>query len=119
MLSIGWITKISPGDGNDEVPPYLDKHVRTMAELIRSSSISGPVTFPVRAAMAIKSTETLKWLLEESEPWRSTLTVWSSKGDPVSGAALAAFIEAVGRERVFVDVPKDLDRDMRDNFKRT
>ncbi len=32
---------------------------------------------------------------------------------------LAPFIEAIGRDRVFVDVPKDLDRDMRDNFKRT
>lgn len=39
--------------------------------------------------------------------------MWSSKGNPVSGEVLAAFIETIGRDLVFVDVPRDLDRNMR------
>ncbi len=114
ILSLGWTTAMD--STTTSVPPnsYQDEHVRPMADLVASVKEAN-VTFPVRAAMAVVgSRRPLEWLLS-AKPF-STLTVWSAKEDDVSGKELARFVEAVGRDRVYVDVPEQLDMDMRNNF---
>ncbi len=105
-----------------------------MLELLLANGLLGGannITFPVRAALAVNSLDTLKrYCYREKNSFclasmvflnsllssagdGATLTVWSSSGDPVNGEELARFVESVGRDRVFVDVPGNLDRDMR------
>ncbi len=76
------------------------------------------MTFAVRASMALKTKDGLLPSLLRSAGPSSTLTVWSAEGDDVSGADLAAFVEKVGRKRVYVDVPAPLKQEMADSFEK-
>lgn len=78
-----------------------------MTDALNKNSVMGAVTFPVRAGIAAQSFDPLTILMETSLP-ETTLTIWSSPGDPVDIPKLAKLINKVGRERVFIDVPQDL-----------
>lgn len=106
-LSIGWTTplKINPNQ------KYSFDHVRAMIEAIRDSKIYGiySITFPVRAALAINSQDTLKYLHEEvSRHNPTTFTIWSAQHDKVDAEQLRKFIKLFGANKIYVDVPEIL-----------
>lgn len=82
-----------------------------MLETIRINNVSQTVTFPVRAGIAAESLENMKLLL--SNVSGSTLTIWSSEGDKVNVTNLRKLISSVGLNRVYVDVPEDLQKQLR------
>lgn len=68
-----------------------------------------PITFPVRASMAINSKDQLKDLLAKAEKThKSTLSVWTSDADKVDAKQLEEFIKEIGLSKVYVDVPESL-----------
>jgi hypothetical protein len=77
-----------------------------MREALKRKGVTQPVTFPVRAAMVAKSGTTLASLMDIPN---STFTVWSAETDTVNVTMLRKVIlDTLGRDRVFVDVPKPL-----------
>jgi hypothetical protein len=77
-----------------------------MKEALKRNRVTQPVTFPVRAGMVANSGTTLASLMNISS---STFTVWSADDDPVNVTMLREVIlDILGRDRVFVDVPKSL-----------
>lgn len=107
-LSIGWTTEL----GKDKVS-YEKDHIDAMIKAIEDSKI--PVghtfTFPVRAAIAAESKETLHNLYDAvSKDRKVTFTVWSGEKDTdkVDVEKLQEFINSFGVDKVYVDVPEDL-----------
>lgn len=77
-----------------------------MREALERHQVTQPVTFPVRAGIVANSGSTLANL---SNIPSSTFTVWSADGDIVNVTRLREVIlDVLGRDRVFVDVPKSL-----------
>lgn len=87
--------------------------VNSMKEVIADNKVpqtKSPITFPVRAGIAAQSKFTLQNLMEEfNETNAVTLTIWSSEGDAVNVEQLRDLILSVGVDKVYVDVPKDLE----------
>lgn len=112
-LSIGWTTKWGP---TYETGEYTDKHINDMIEAIERNQINETthnITFPVRAGIAAKSGQTLKKLMDHvSKTNTATLTVWSSPSDAVNVTELRDVIKSFGVERVYVDVPDDLYKEL-------
>ena len=77
-----------------------------MREVLERHGVTQPVTFPVRAGMVANSGTTLASL--KNIP-NTTFTVWSADHDTVNVTRLREVILAMlGRDRVFLDVPKSL-----------
>jgi hypothetical protein len=77
-----------------------------MREALQRNRVTQPVTFPVRAGMVANSGTTLASLMNIPN---STFTVWSADHDTVNVTRLREVIlDILGRDRVFVDVPKSL-----------
>jgi len=77
-----------------------------MREALERHGVTQPVTFPVRAGMVANSGTTLASL---GNIPNSTFTVWSADDDTVNVTRLREVIlDILGRDRVFVDVPKSL-----------
>jgi hypothetical protein len=78
-----------------------------MEEALRRHQVQQSVTFPVRAGMAANSGTALARLKDGVA--NCTFTVWSADYDAVNAEKLRAVIlDTLGRDRVFVDVPRSL-----------
>ncbi|NXE10153.1 F151B protein, partial [Lophotis ruficrista] len=88
-LSLGWTTGWHP-----------DRHNKEMAQIC--STLSQPVTFPVRAALVRQSISELSWLVQQSD--RYSLTVWTGKEDVYSVEDLLYIRENFDKSRVYYDV---------------
>ncbi len=88
---------------------YTEEHVEEMLRLLNKQNLdpATPITYPVRAGIAAQSLEEMLHLVNISEEtWpNSSLTLWSSVGDPVDLTQLKNLIVAVGRHRCFTDLP--------------
>lgn len=78
-----------------------------MIELITKRITSQPITYPVRASLAVNSISVLSDLLNKTAKNNATLTVWSSKYDKYNKTLLDELINKIGPNRVYVDVPTD------------
>lgn len=109
-LSIGWTTGLPDSDKVS----YNQTHVDNMVKAIDDSKIpvGYPITFPVRAAIAAESKESLTKLVETvgKDGRQVTLTIWSGEQDTdkVDHAKLQDIINAFTVKKVYVDVPADL-----------
>lgn len=81
-----------------------------MIKTIQENNVNQTVTFPVRAVFAAESLETIKSLLTKIS--NSTLTIWSSEGDNVNVTNLRTLIKTVGLDKVYIDVPQDLEKQL-------
>ncbi|XP_055295876.1 protein FAM151B-like isoform X2 [Sitodiplosis mosellana] len=109
-LSIGWTTEL----GKDKIS-YNQTYVDAMKKAIKESEIpvGYPITFPVRAAIAAESKDSLKNLFDEvsKDKRKVTFTIWSGKNDTdlVDKDKLQDFINTFTVKKVYVDVPEDLE----------
>lgn len=110
-ISPGWTTQLVPFlQKGAYYPPHINQMIETLEthQIINSTH---PVTFPVRAAIATQSKDTLIDLLNRmnrTERGSATLTIWSSAEDKVNITALRDLIVSVGLDRVYVDVPSKI-----------
>lgn len=74
--------------------------VKEMAQIC--STLSQPVTFPVRAALVRQSIPELCWLIQQSD--RYSLTVWTGKEDVYSVEDLLYIRENFDKSRVYYDI---------------
>ena len=61
--------------------------------------------------MAQNSEPAMRRLLDEINP--STITIWSGAGDVVDAQRMAEAMKAVGLQNVFLDVPEELENEIR------
>ncbi|NXA32003.1 F151B protein, partial [Eudromia elegans] len=94
-LSLGWSTGWHPGKQNRG---YDWMMVKEMAQMC--STLSQPVTFPVRAALVRQSLSELCWLLQQSD----SLTIWTGKQDEYSVEDLLHIREHFDKSRVYYDI---------------
>ncbi|NXJ86342.1 F151B protein, partial [Trogon melanurus] len=74
--------------------------VKEMAQIC--STLSQPVTFPVRAALVRQSVTEVCWLMQQSD--RYSLTVWTGKEDVYSVEDLLYIRENFDKSRVYYDI---------------
>lgn len=113
IISIGWTTQL------DEVSlriGYTREMVDQMASLVKEYSLLQPVTFPVHGSLLKISIGELQRLLFQVP--NSTLTVWSSSGDPLSVDDLMVFRKAFALNQLVYDVPDDVVRPFREQVYR-
>ncbi|KAM6230177.1 protein FAM151B isoform 2-T2 [Porphyrio hochstetteri] len=96
-LSLGWTTGWHPGQHNKG---YDWMMVKEMAQIC--STLSQPVTFPVRAALVPQSVSELSWLLQQLD--RYSLTIWTGKEDVYSVEDLLYIRENFDKSRVYYDI---------------
>ncbi|OXB62459.1 hypothetical protein ASZ78_014453 [Callipepla squamata] len=96
-LSLGWTTGWHPEQHNEG---YSWTMVKEMARIC--STVSQPVTFPVRAALVRQSVSELRWLIDQSD--RYSLTVWTGKQDVYSVEDLLFIRESFDKSRVYYDI---------------
>ncbi|KZS07086.1 Protein FAM151A [Daphnia magna] len=103
VISVGWTTKLGKEAGS-----YTFDHVLKMRDVLTAAQVTAPVTFPVRAALVttLEFRKNMLWLLNQIPG--STITIWSSFGDKVDVPALLDFIDAIGKEFVYIDVQRGL-----------
>lgn len=84
-----------------------------MTDTLAENKIKQSVTYPVRAGLAANDIETVKALLNNTVSNNTvTLTIWSSEGDDVDAAQLSKLIKDVGVEKVYLDVPEKLKKEL-------
>jgi hypothetical protein len=110
-LSTGWTTKWGSNftDGH-----YTDNQIDEMIKGIKENQIQNDLTFPVRAGIAGQSLSQLDRLytsLNATNP--ITFTIWSSANDNVNVEKLREVIFHFGLDKVYVDVPKELEDKLR------
>ncbi|XP_067010071.2 protein FAM151B [Anabrus simplex] len=105
-LSVGWTTRFG---GNVTEGSYQQEHIKAMRDLLEQNNISQPVTFPVRAALAVRSQEVLLGLMTAKS--NATLTLWGPDTDPLDHNALDKFVSTVGKQRVYLDLPNSTNAD--------
>lgn len=111
-LSIGWTTQWG---SNYTVGSYTSQQIDKMLEVIKTNNVNGthPITFPVRAGIAAQSIENLQYLVAAiSKKSNPTLTIWSSPNDSVNIDKLRQLILTFGVDRVYIDVPDDILRQL-------
>ncbi|XP_040436600.1 protein FAM151B isoform X1 [Falco naumanni] len=96
-LSLGWTTGWHPDKHNKGYDWVM---VKEMAQIC--STLSQPVTFPVRAALVRQSISELRWLIQQSD--RYSLTVWTGKEDVYSVEDLLYIRENFDKSRVYYDI---------------
>lgn len=107
ILSIGWTTKyglLSPASS------YTNEQIQEMLDTIKENHVTQNITFPVRAGIAAESLDGMKKLIDNTV--NSTLTIWSSGGDPVNVENLRHLIFEIGLNKVYVDVPDYLKNEL-------
>ncbi|XP_046437276.1 protein FAM151B-like isoform X2 [Daphnia pulex] len=102
VISAGWTTKLAK-EGY-----YTLDQCRNMRDALIAAQVTAPVTFPVRAGLIanLESRQNILWLLREIPG--STVTIWSSYGDEVDVFGLLDFIDAIGKEFIYIDVHSGL-----------
>lgn len=103
-LSLGWTTSYRKGESY-----YTKEQFDQMAELLKRDNSKATITFPLRAQLALPVVELVKDLLDNSEleGMSPSVTLWEGGDDPqVERAELDRFIERIGKDRVFVDLPR-------------
>ncbi|XP_031829313.1 protein FAM151B isoform X2 [Nomia melanderi] len=106
-LSLGWTTKYT----NSSLS-YTAEHVQQMITAVEE--VEQPITYAVRAGLAANDIATMKSLMEKSAKLKNaTLTIWSSEGDAVNATQLSTLIKDVGVEKVYLDLPADLLKELR------
>jgi hypothetical protein len=110
-LSTGWTTRWGSNftDGN-----YTDNQIDEMIKGIKDNQIQNDITFPVRGGIAALSLNQLDRLfnsLNDTNP--ITFTIWSSANDYVDVEKLRKLIFHFGLDKVYVDVPKELEDKLR------
>lgn len=108
-LSIGWTTGWHPGSTES----YTHDHINAMIKAIEANRVNGsghPITFPIRAIFAVKSTDTLRHLYEHVRKQNdaTTFTIWTGAGDTVDPKELQEFVKSFGVDKVYLDVPDEL-----------
>lgn len=83
---------------------YTKANVEEMLTTV--ARVEQPITFPVRAVYVADSEEQMKQLVGNNT--NRTLTVWSGADDVVDATKLKSVILDIGKDKVYVDVPKDL-----------
>jgi len=104
-LSTGWTTGPEGQYSKDD----FDQ----MQNILLQHNVTSPVTLPLRASLAVNSVEPISEFLLEMEnlnPFPLSLTIWTGASDQVDRNALGRFIEIVGKDRVFLDVPWSVGR---------
>lgn len=120
ILSIGWTTRYGMDDPSDEIRDgqYTKQDMKEMVKVIKLYAGDKPVfphiTFPVRAGLAAHSTDALLYLMARIRTDHS-ITLWSTKTDPVNRRALQSLIDQATRHHVFMDLPFSLDDDQDDD----
>ncbi|KAG5331013.1 F151B protein, partial [Acromyrmex charruanus] len=108
ILSVGWTTKYEK-EFNITESRYNMKQLKKMIEIVTENHINLPVTYPVRAGFATNDIDGMKALLKNTtSTGGATLTIWSSKDDYVDVAKLSKLIKELGTDKVYLDVPEDL-----------
>jgi hypothetical protein len=75
-----------------------------------------PVTFAVRAGLALNSIADMMYLLNFTST-RASVTLWVGADDPkVSPTAVADFVKIVGRHKSFIDVPYSIKESSANSF---
>lgn len=107
VLSIGWTTRWGK---NFKEGKYEELHIDEMTSVIRNNSVVNDITFPIRAGIAANSKLELQNLyLDLNRTNNVTMTVWSSQGDHVDVKKLKDLILTFGVDKVYLDVPKELE----------
>jgi len=109
-LSIGWTTV-----WNNTLPnaKYEQNHIDEMIKTIKDNNVANRnITFPVRAAFVANSQKELENLLTKTKETKNnaTLTIWSGQGDKVDDKKLRDVILKIGVDRIYLDVPKELEQ---------
>jgi len=102
-LSVGWTTGPQGRYSKDDF--------YAMRDLLLQHNVTSPVTLPLRASLTVNSVDAISEFLLDMEnlnPFPLSLTIWTGASDQVDRNALARFIELVGKDRVFLDVPWSL-----------
>lgn len=108
ILSVGWTTKYGK-EYNISEGRYSMKQLKKMIEIVTENHINLPVTYPVRAALVTNDIDGMKALLKNTtSTGGATLTIWSSKDDNVDVAKLSKLIKELGTDKIYLDVPEDL-----------
>ena len=82
---------------------------------LRQGGVTGPVTVPLRAALAARSRQEILDFLERvdtedtEDVLNVTITLWGGAEDSVDMELLYQLVREVGQERVYVDVPFQYD----------
>ncbi|XP_031553916.1 protein FAM151A-like [Actinia tenebrosa] len=111
VLSLGWTTGNEVKDAKNK---YTWGNVIEMGQHV--SSISQPVTFPVRAALIKRSLPQLLWLLDLSR--NLTLTVWSSESDDYDTRDLLELrFKVYDKKNVYYDLPEKQAEDLKHHLR--
>lgn len=106
-LSTGWTTRWGPDftDGH-----YTDEQIDLMINGIKSNEIRNDLTFPIRAGIAGQSLDQLDRLYKSLNGTNPvTFTIWSSANDSVDVEKLRKMIFHFGLDKIYVDVPEQLE----------
>jgi len=110
-LSTGWTTRWG---SNFTIGHYTDKQIDDMINGIKENQIRNDLTFPVRAGIAGQSLQQLDRLFTSLNATNSvTFTIWSSANDNVDVEKLRKMIFHFGLDKVYIDVPKELEDELR------
>merc|ERR1712080_19261 len=86
---------------------YTSSTLLPMMSLLVKHSHSSPVTLPMRASLITHSVPAIMDFLIQTEAAGTfpTITVWTGDKDKVDREELDQFVDTVGRDRVYLDVP--------------
>lgn len=102
-LSVGWTTNYDASTAN---LTYTRDDVARMLNALDTHGINQTVSFPVRAVFAAESAPEMRELIGNYSG--ATLTIWSAETDSVHVGHLQEMMDAVGLEKIYVDVPRKL-----------
>ncbi|XP_055535821.1 protein FAM151B [Wyeomyia smithii] len=109
-ISIGWTTKW--GDDRN-AGQYSDDDIKQMIDTIKENNVNLDITFPIRAGIAANSQVQLFALYSALNDTNNvTYTIWSSAGDAVNVEKLNRFIAEFGEDKIYVDVPDELKKQL-------
>lgn len=95
---------------------YSENYINGMVDVLFKARYMSPVTYAVRASFAMNSVRELQYLLDTS-PAGSTLTVWcSDPADALDTGKLVGLVNAVGPDRVYLDLPDDKSKEFFDAY---
>ncbi|XP_043258784.1 protein FAM151B [Colletes gigas] len=107
-LSVGWTTRYDAAQ-NGTKNGYTTKQIQAMIDVLKEQNVTQPITYPVRAALAVNDVAAMESLIKKSPgSSNATLTVWSNEKDVVDADQLSTLIKQIGVSKVYVDVPADL-----------
>lgn len=112
-LSIGWTTRWGADFTDGE---YTSDQIKKMLTAINNNQIHNSthsITYPIRAGIAANSLANLQTLMTmTSAKNKPTFTIWSSPDDAVNIDKLRQVIFAFGLDRVYIDVPDEIRRQL-------